>query len=152
MNELIERFGYTADRRKIIEGLLDLRKELFSLGFGGFQWIDGSFVTKVESIKNSSPNDADVVTWAYHPDGQNVRSVIMSKPYLCNPQIAKQKFKIDHYMIPLYNDALTLIQYATYWYGLFSHTRERIWKGIVAVALDSLENDNAARNILGASK
>src|SRR4051812_6073428 len=47
--EFCDRFGTSARRVEILNGLLDLREALFGLGVSGFQWFGGSFVEDIEA-------------------------------------------------------------------------------------------------------
>ncbi len=57
--EIIDRFGSSAERRRL---LAQLRAALELLATCGCRrvWIDGSFVTDVEAVEERSPRDVDV--------------------------------------------------------------------------------------------
>lgn len=78
---LIERFGTSEIRIRLLQGLLDFRVELHNAGLhSGFQWIDGSFVENVEETANRSPNDIDVVTFFYIPNGHTPGNAVARAP------------------------------------------------------------------------
>ena len=72
---LVERFATSGERATILQGFLKFRTALYHHGVtNGFQWVDGSFLENVEDIESRPPNDIDVVTFFFLPDGQNQQS------------------------------------------------------------------------------
>src|SRR5262245_49215124 len=65
--EVCDRFAISPARKRILDGLLKLRAELFALGIEGFQWLDGSFVEDIEAQEGRDPGDMDVVTFVANP-------------------------------------------------------------------------------------
>ena len=61
--------GYTAERRAILKGFFELRRELKRRGITGVQWIDGSFLEH-EDRRGRPPGDLDVVTWMVNPEDE----------------------------------------------------------------------------------
>lgn len=142
-------FGFSPSRRAILGGLLNLRAEFHALGLTeGYQWIDGSFLEHVERLANRSPNDVDVVTFAVLGDSTAQRSLRAKAPHLIDPEACKQRYSVDHYVIP--SDRHLDEPFArriSYWYSLWSRQRgTRRWKGFVSVPL--LSNDEEARRWL----
>lgn len=140
--DLLGRFGNTEPRREILSGLLDFRAELHRAGLTqGFQWIDGSFVEDVESVRNRPPKDIDVVTFFYIPDGQTQESLGAAAPHIFDPRAMNARFGVDAYIVPLnQTDPETLVNLSAYWYGVWSHRREdMLWKGFVQVDLNDGE-------------
>lgn len=75
--ELVSCFGTNAQRRSILQGFLDYRKQLHELGLvQGMQWLDGSFVENIEALESRAPNDIDVVTFANIPVGESQKSLV----------------------------------------------------------------------------
>jgi hypothetical protein len=66
--EFVASFALTPERVQILEGLLEFRRRIHSLGITrglGLQWIDGSFVEMNDAAR--APRDADVVTFFFRP-------------------------------------------------------------------------------------
>ncbi|MCJ2079045.1 hypothetical protein MKK68_25995 [Methylobacterium sp. E-016] len=150
MTEVVGRFGITAERAEILEGLLDYREELRRLGIvQGFQWIAGSFCENVEIIRNRPPGDVDIVTFAYRHIADNAQwdAFFQGNPQVFDPYEAKQRFKTDAYYVDFGIEADFIVDATSYWSGLFSHQRNsHLWKGMLKVSLAS--DDAAARAML----
>lgn len=66
--DVVMRFGTSGERRHVLQGWLAHRAALHHLGLvSGFQWIDGSFVEDVETLRGRAPNDVDVVSFVDAP-------------------------------------------------------------------------------------
>jgi hypothetical protein len=153
MVELCARFATSPKRRQILRGLLELRRELFDLGIQGFQWLDGSFLEDIETQEGRDPGDMDVVTFVENPlSPRDVRDLIMTqKPVLFDRSQIKGAYFADHFLVPLGSAPRVLVDLSKYWYGLFSHRRDRVWKGMLAVELVDRTDDAAAKTALGAT-
>jgi hypothetical protein len=154
MKAFAQRFGDTPERRNIINGLLDYRAALLAAGLTGFQWLSGSFVEKVESLRGRPPGDVDVVSLLnrpteYIPDDKWLEFLgTADGNLLINPEGMKRAYHCDAYIIDLNEPGLDIANITSYWYGLFSHQRETsVWKGMVIVKLDP-QQDTEARSIL----
>lgn len=149
LSELSARLGNTEPRRDLLEGLLDFRAMLRTTGLNqGWQWIDGSFVEDIEETAGRPPNDIDVVTFSRIPDGRTQESLLQDFPDLFFPAEAKARYGIDAYFIPLnQTPAEKIVDYAAYWHGLWSHTREGLWKGYLQIDLSDAD-DATARAVL----
>ncbi len=148
--ELCARFATTVKRKQILEGFLNLRAELFSLGIRGFQWLDGSFVEDIETQEGRDPQDMDVVTFADTPaDPASLTAAFVTKPEVWDPIQSKSVYFVDHYFVSLGSDSVRVVKQTQYWYGLFSHRRDGLWKGMLAVDLRVKADDDAARIYLG---
>ena len=148
--ELVSRFGNSEERRELLLGLLGYRSVLHNAGITrGFQWIDGSFVEDIENgERNRPPDDIDIVTFFYIPDGHTQTSFIEAFPHLFDQDTddsMKCVFSVDAHIYPLnHTDPETLIRRSAYWYGVWSHRREdTLWKGFVQVDLDDSEDERA---------
>lgn len=137
---IIERFAFSKKRIEIIRGFMTLRQNLSTLGFRGHQWIGGSFVQNKEE-----PNDIDVVTFfTDYPAGVTEKQ--LEDAYLVAPMCTS--LFCDSYLIytgPMSSsDPLDrqshLFKNLTYWHGLFSHTRNATWKGMLELALNSADD------------
>jgi hypothetical protein len=144
--ELAERFSHSADRRLILEGFLRYRAALRAAGFSqGFQWLDGSFTEDIERIEGRSPNDIEVVTFSATVlpyTRETIRTLV-------SPE-AKASFWCDGYLVDLSRGAHPSVRAATFWHALWSHRRDRHWKGMLEVDL-SPDHDAAAAAILSAA-
>jgi hypothetical protein len=144
LTDLVLRFGTTPQRRTILDGLLRFRAALHQAGLSnGFQWVDGSFLERIELVESRDPRDIDVVTFFRLPDGHTQTSLIDAHPGLFDPRETKMRFRVDGYFVDLFSAAPeALIQKATYWYSLWSHRRDSLWKGYLQV--DLAQPDDAA--------
>ena len=144
--EIVDRFGFSPQRKTILEGFLDLRLKLLALGLKAVQWIDGSFLEDIESQESRPPGDIDVVTFALSTLAlADLHQLISaSDPFLLSPKHVKSTFKVDHFLIPLASDPWQLVEHSTYFYGLFSHRRDRMWKGMLKVGMLDIAEDQAA--------
>jgi len=141
MAEVCERFATSAKRLQILKGVLDLRGKLREMTQDkGFQWFDGSFVEDIEVQENRDPGDVDIVTFCV-VDHAKFDSELLYRKH------TKTTFHTDHFLVPLDIDPRTLVEQTKYWYGLFSHRRDRTWKGMLHVELSETDDD-AARKIL----
>lgn len=138
LKDVAEVFATTEARLEIFKGLLRYRQELRKVGItSGFQLIDGSFTENCEQIHGRSPNDIDIVTFAYLPVMQHeLKSFVDKHIELFDQSTVKDKFKCDAYFVDLSKDARLVVEDTMYWYGLFSHQRDtNLWKGMLRVPL-----------------
>lgn len=156
MLALVERFATSRERAAILRGLLGLRASLRDAGLiEGLQWIDGSFVEDCETVKGRPPGDVDVVNLLRRPaelaDDVAWNAFLHANLHLIDPFKAKAAFNCDAYFFDLDADPVTVVQQATYWFGLFSHQRNTFrWKGMVQ--LDLMDDDAAAAAALDAKE
>ena len=139
--DFVRRFGGTPHRRDRIRGFLQFRSELHKIGLvNGFQWINGSFLENIEEIEKREPNDIDVVTFYYSPDGETQHSLYQSNPALFTPTKTKIEYMVDAYSMPLDYSPDILVKQSAYWYSMWSHRRDGLWKGFVQI--DLCDNDD----------
>lgn len=151
LDNLIRHFNDSAERRAILAGLLDFRAGLHGLGIvRGFQWLDGSFLEHVEARENRSPRDIDVVTFYHLPEGLTQgRLLARASPF--DSRHAKSTYHVDAYFVQL--DARSpevLVNRSVYWYSIWSHRRDGLWKGFLQIDL-APDADAMARKGLVAS-
>jgi len=142
-------FGFSPDRRAILNGLLDFRASIYAAGIpNGFQWLNGSFMEDVESHQDRSPNDIDVVSFIQLPFGEDQGSLYGRAAHLFDHDAVKVAFKVDAYFEFL-GVALEErhIRQVTYWHSMWAHNRNGNWKGFFTVGLD-LTDDAQARQVL----
>lgn len=147
--DIVDRFSYTPERRDILKGLLEYRTALHAAGITkGFQWLDGSFMEVVEVREGRAPNDVDVVTFFHLPDGVSQLDLASAHASLFNHGHIKVTYKVDAYPVVLgaVFDSLHVKQ-LSYWYSMWSHTRQAQWKGFLQIDL-SPEHDKEAESLL----
>ncbi|MBF8274497.1 MAG: hypothetical protein HW380_3602 [Magnetococcales bacterium] len=146
LKDVVMRFSTSPERRKVLAGFLDYRKELHRIGLtSGFQWLDGSFLEDVETIEKRDPRDIDVVTFLHTP---NSFSVPDEDAKFLDSEIVKERFRVDAYVVEL--DAVTsreLTLWSAYWYSMWSHRRNQAWKGFLQIEL-APEEDEGVRIML----
>nr|WP_299379756.1 hypothetical protein [uncultured Halomonas sp.] len=146
----IERFATTRPRIALLDKLLNYRSDLHAAGIvKGFQWINGSFVQDVELLESRPPNDIDIVTHFYVPDGHTQQTIATAYPYLITPPLVKQTYGMDAYPNVLGGEANAYFaKRITYWYSMWSHRKiDNAWKGFVEIDLSAL-GDAPARDAL----
>jgi hypothetical protein len=145
---LVDRLGTSSERRHILEGLFQFRAELARIGIvSGFQWIDGSFLEQIELIESRSPNDMDVVTFM-DLAGLNQQLLLQQYPTMFDHKQIKAQYTVDAYFVELGNPLdQESVRKVSYWYSMWSHRRNGIWKGFVRVDLGT-EKDSYAQTLL----
>jgi hypothetical protein len=134
--DLVTRFGTSSVRCSLLERFLRYRAFLHqSRLVSGFQWINGSFLADVETLESRTPNDIDVVTFYRLPPGQTQKSIVAQFPDLADRAKIKTDFMVDHYLVCLDGQSEFLIKRGAYWYSLWSHTRNAVWKGYIEIDL-----------------
>lgn len=139
-------FNTTPERVKIMEGFLKYRAALHGLGLvRGFQWLDGSMLENIEILEQRVPKDVDVVTFYHLPAGKTQTDIMTAgMPLLVN---TKDQYKVDAYMVELGSPAETLVERSRYWYSMWSHRRNGLWKGYIEVDLDPAGDEAAKKNL-----
>ncbi|AQZ32059.1 MULTISPECIES: DUF6932 family protein [Pseudomonadaceae] len=147
--EVVEVFSGSAHRISILQGLLDYRAALHALGIArGFQWLDGSFMEHVEVLESRPPRDMDVVTFFHLPANETQASLASKAAHLFIPEQTKAVYQLDAYPYILGRPTEPHhVKQISYWYSMWSHRRNGMWKGFVQVDL-APEEDQAARSIL----
>lgn len=157
--QLVERFCTTKHRATLLIGLNAYREHLFRGGFiSGHQWIDGSFVEDVETVRGRPPSDIDVVTLFNRPIKYQHDAPLWAADYSGNiherffaTKKMKPLYNCDTYSIDLDADAASLVSATMYWGGLFTDIRGSTEKkGIVSIPLaqDPMEF-TAVSNLIG---
>ena len=146
---LVDRFATSPERVNILDGLLRFRTALHQAGIvSGFQWFDGSFLEDVEMLESRPPKDMDVVTFFHLPEGQDQCSLIQRHKALFDPEQTKENYAMDAYPVVLGQPTdQWQVKRVTYWYSMWSHRRNGLWKGFVEVDLDPAQ-DASARALL----
>lgn len=126
-----------------------MRAVFHALGVvNGFQWVDGSFLEHVELLESRPPGDIDVVTYFDLPPGKSEADLVALNPVLFDHDHVKTTYKVDHYPVVLgkYIDAFQVRQ-VSYWYSMWSHRRDGLWKGFIQVSLDPAEDIHALQTL-----
>ena len=142
------RFSDTVERRTVLDGLLRYRAALHGSGVvQGFQWLDGSFLEHVEVTEGRAPNDVDVVTFYRLPFGLSQAQLAAKAGAFLDHASVKAAFRVDGYIVHLGMDAERLTRQSAYWYSVWSHRRNQLWKGFVQVDLAPAEDSVAAATL-----
>lgn len=146
--DYVLRFSDTSERRVVLDGFLRYRAALHGVGVAqGFQWLDGSFLEHVEVTEGRAPNDLDVVTFYRLPSGLSQVQLKAKAEALFDHDKVKTAFRVDAYLVNLGMDAERLTRQSAYWYSLWSHRRNQLWKGFVQVNLAPVEDAVAAATL-----
>jgi hypothetical protein len=143
--DMVTRFASTAERRRILDGLLRLRSSLHAAGLvRGFQWLNGSFLEYIEMLESRPPGDVDVVTFVEVPAGFTIND---ENRKLFEHDLIKSAFLVDHYFVELNLPGQVLVAQAAYWYSVWSHRRTQLWKGFLEIDLDPTDDALARANV-----
>ncbi|MFH1113078.1 MAG: hypothetical protein V1792_04085 [Pseudomonadota bacterium] len=147
LRRVVERFATSSQRIDILQGLLSYRSELHNAGISnGFQWLDGSFAEQTELLESRHPNDIDVVTFFCLPPGMDERTLAQNHADLFRPDQTKSRFRVDAYPCVLGQPTQSRhVKQIAYWYSMWSHRRNGVWKGFVQVDLALGEDGEAAK-------
>jgi len=107
----------------------------------GFQWLNGSFMEDVETSKRRPPNDLDLITFFGGLSEDEIDNILATFPEFGSPALSKINFHLDHYAIDYTIDPILTIEQTRYWQQLFSHNRNRVWKGILQLPLNTEIDD-----------
>jgi len=146
---MVDRFATSSERKTILDGFLRLRRDLHQAGIvSGFQWVNGSFLEDVETREDRPPRDVDIVTFYNLPSGKSQKSLVEQNKALFNHERLKTDYNVDAYFTELGQFInQTNVKLITYWYSMWSHRRDGMWKGFLQVDLNPI-NDAAARSQL----
>jgi hypothetical protein len=147
--EVAQRFCATDPRKEIFRGLLAHRQTLNAIGFtDGFQWLSGSFLEDIETIDSRPPRDVDVVTFLHAPAGianwVDLQALVNANLALFDRGQVKTAFKVDAQFVGLDEKASVIVDQTRFWFGLFSHRRNGLWKGLLQIPLAISADDTAA--------
>lgn len=146
--EVAERFVFSPERAAIFRGFLGYREALRRLGLvNGFQWLNGSFMEHVEETEGRAPRDIDVVTFFELPVGV-VSQADLPLSEETGLMDAKRAYRVDAYLLELGQpmDAVRTRQVA-YWNSMWSHRRDRVWKGYLEVDLEPKQDAEAGTRL-----
>ncbi len=145
--EMVEYFGFSPERCRLLEGLLDFRAELHQAGLiRGVQWINGSFVENVEAWENLSPNDIDIVTFYRMPNGHTQQSLLADFPTLFDGHWVESHALDTYFVFMNPSSPESVVRHAAYWYSLWFRTRGGSWKGFLEGTLGPTHDAQARVN------
>lgn len=150
MNDLVSQFSSSSYRQDLLSGLFSFRSALHGIGItAGFQWLDGSFLECVESLRSCPPKDIDIVTFYIVPFGQTQQTLEASHPPLFDRDSLKNIYHVDAFFVELKGSTIEkLISESTYWYSVWSHQRNSLlWKGYLQIDLSPTEDNIALDNL-----
>lgn len=147
--EYVDHFATSPERIGILDGLLRFRADLHKAHIvAGFQWLDGSFLEAVELLERRAPRDMDVVTFFELPPGKDQRTIVGDHRALFDHDHVKATYAMDAYYAVLGQPLeVWQVKKVAYWYSMWSHRRDGLWKGFVQVDLDP-SADAEARAVL----
>lgn len=143
------------ERKNIFRGLLQYRQQLDAIGLKvGFQWLSGSFMEDIENLESRHPNDVDVITFCDRPahllgDDPAWMAFTQANLKLFDPAQAKLSYRCDPYFVDLSSPSWNIVDQTRYWFGLFSHRRGGLWKGLLQVPLNLTQDDADASAVVG---
>jgi hypothetical protein len=150
MREIAERFCTSPRRVQLFRGLVSFRKALLGVGISqGFQWINGSYLENVETVRGASPKDIDLVTLfvrpQLHQDQAAWNAFFVANRSLFDSKATAAAYGCEAFAIDVGLSAFLVAPQITYWFGLFTHQRVTlIWKGILQVPLVGDDDDAIA--------
>jgi len=154
LTRIAQKLCASPERREIFRGLLDYRQRLHAIGLvDGVQWLSGSFMEDIETLESRSPRDVDVVTFCHRPPhlvGNDLAwfTFFNTNLALFHPVQAKAAFKCDSYLVDLDTAPMNVVSLTRYWFGLFSHRRGGLWKGLLQVPLAVSHDDADASKLV----
>lgn len=149
--ELCRQFATSPERIAILNGFLRFRERLRAEGLvTGFQWLGGSFLEDVETLRRRPPGDIDLITvyWGYDTLFQSALGARF--PEFVDFQLSKISYSVDHYFLDAdFSDREIVIMQARYWSLLFCHNRDKLWKGMLKIDINTPAEDTQALAELG---
>lgn len=140
--ELCQKFATSPERIEILNNFLQFRTSLRNEGLlNAVQWLDGSFLEDIEKSENRPPKDLDIVTiyWGYSIAFQ--QSLLLKIPEFADPALSKTNLKLDHYPFDAGIAPMRTVVISRYRSQLFSHNRNGVWKGMLAINLNTSQDD-----------
>ena len=143
--ELVDFFATSKKRIEILIGLFSFRAKLTAQGLiNGFQWLDGSFVENIEKQENRSPNDLDLITFYFGYDKNFQDKLVQNFAEFADRDLGKKNYLLDHFPFDATYSPVNNIEFTRYFVQLFSHNRNKVWKGMIRIELNTTDQDNEA--------
>jgi hypothetical protein len=109
-------------------------------------------VIEVRNVERH-PQDVDIVTFCHRPaaatDDAAWQTFTTSNVNLLAWWLVKPIYKCDSYFVDLNTVPPNIVNQTRYWFGLFSHRRTGIWKGLLQVPLAVTQDDDDASSLVG---
>jgi hypothetical protein len=150
LTRIAQRMCATPQRQMIFQGLLDFRRLLATIGIqDGIQWLSGSFMEDIETLDSRPPRDVDVVTFFRRPQqfiNDDAAWLAFLQPHLAllDHDAVKAQYHCDTFFVDVTTDPFNVVDRSRYWFGLFSHRRGGLWKGMIEVPLLVSQDDTDA--------
>ena len=91
----------------------------------------------------------DVVTFFYLPAGTTQEDLLNRHGTLFDRGLLKQVYSVDAFFVVLGEKMVPEdVSRIAYWYGLWSHRRDGMWKGFVQVDLDPAQHAMLSDNVM----
>lgn len=104
-------------------------------------------------LEKRHPRDVDLTTFVYRPlastDDATWRAFVATNINLLTGHVVKAVYKCDAYFVDLNTAPLNVVNQTRYWFGLFSHQRTGLWKGLLQVPLAVTQDDDDASIMVG---
>jgi hypothetical protein len=145
-----QKFCGSPARAEILRGFLAYRRELSRIGIvNGYQWLSGSFLENIEVLEKRNPRDVDIVTICHRPvpygtDYEAWADFFSANLPLFDSSQTKLAFHCDARFVDLDTDSFSIVDQTRFWFGLFSHRRGGLWKGMLRVPLQVTQDDTDA--------
>ena len=69
------------------------------------------------------------------------KELVDANHQIFNPRLVKLKFNCDAYFVDLNTAPESVVSLTRYWFGLFSHRRGGLWKGLLQIPLAVTQDD-----------
>jgi hypothetical protein len=154
LTRIAQKLCASNERKEIFRGVLAYRQELANIGFGGvgFQWLSGSFMEDIENLEKRHPQDVDMVIFFHRPatvaDDAAWQVFIADNINLLAFWLVKPVYKCDPYFVDLDTMPSNIVNQTRYWFGLFSHRRTGLWKGLLQIPLTVTQDDADASQLV----
>jgi len=109
-------------------------------------------VERIEQIESRDPRDIDLVTFCLPPvqcqGPADLHTLMQANLDVFAPPRAKVRFHCDPYFVNLLFGPVAIVALTRYWFGLFSHRRGGLWKGLLQVQLPLSQDDTDAEDYI----
>lgn len=148
--EFCTKFATSEVRIQLLNKFVEFRIKIHEVGItNGFQWVDGSFLENKEKALDQSPNDIDVATFFQVTSPNTEAKVQSSFPEFVDRKLAKDNFRLDHLLLHITSlSPYDLIRNTNFISKLFSYSRRGVYKGMVEIHLNSIDEDQKALEYL----
>ena len=106
----------------------------------------------IEVLEGRAPNDIDVVTFSPRPMSVKTpadwQAFNLANVALLQPRMVRATFKCDSYFVDLSLAPTFIVERTRYWFGLYSHRRSGLWKGLLQIPLQVTQDDADASKLV----